>query len=341
MNKFSHYFGMAMKGHFLRRIPKLVNYAKRKLTKPTPVVKYYVPQAVSLGMINRCNLRCKFCGHANEGILDEEKSEMTLDSVRTIFSHPLLKNALIVDLVGGEPLLCNDLTEIIAFLAYNGYLTNVVTNGLLLADKISDLKKAGVTSINVSIYSESINVLRKTLYGINKVFPVQTSYVLTRSQVEKNPQEIMDIVEISKSSGCKFMAFYFFIPCGKNANFNEVITDDLPAYHSLFTQIKNKYNKFVLWRPFVHSSKNEEGRKVFNKNCSDLWKRTSINTKGEISPCCGFTPYCLPNVNIFTSTADEIFNHPDMVELRSNLLNKSIPAPVVCQTCHLLGEAGW
>jgi MoaA/NifB/PqqE/SkfB family radical SAM enzyme len=320
-------------------LPKLVNYMKRKIRKPTPVVKYYTPQIVGLLMINRCNLRCNFCNYANEGVFDEEKSEMTLNSVRTIFSHPLLKNALVVDLFGGEPLLCKELTEIIAFLASYGYLTNLVTNGLLLADRISDLKKAGITSVNVSIYSENITVLRKSLLDINKIFPVQTSYVLTKSQVEKNPQEIMEIVEMSKSSGCKFMTFNIFIPSGKNANFNEVITDDLPAYHSLFAQIKNKYNEFVLWRPVVHSSKNDG--KLFDKSCRDLWKKITVNAKGEIVPCCGIAPYCLPNVNIFTSTADEIYNHPSMIELRNNLLNKSIPAPMVCQACHLLGEAGW
>jgi len=309
MNKFTHYFGMAMRVRFPGMLPKLVNYAKRKLRKPMPVVKYYAPQIVTLMMINRCNLRCKFCGYANEGVLDGEKWEMTLDSARTIFSHQLLKRALVVDLVGGEPLLCNDLTEIIAFLASHGYLTNLVTNGLLLADKISDLKKAGITSVNVSIYSENIDMLRKTLHGINKIFPVQTSYVLTKSQIEKDPQEIMEVVEMSRNSGCKFMTFHIFIPNGKNANLNEVITDDLPAYHSLLAQIQNKYNDFVLWRPVVHSSKNEGGG-VFDKRCRDLWKKITVNAKGEITPCCGITPYCLPNVNIFTSTADEIYNHP-------------------------------
>jgi len=340
MNRLTHYFGMAMKVSFPRMLPKLVNYAKRKLRKPTPLVKNYAPQIVSLVMINRCNLRCKFCAYANNGVFDGEKSEVTLDSVKTMFSHPLLKKAIVVDLLGGEPLLCKDLPEIIAFFASHGCLTNLVTNGILLADKIYELKKAGITSVNVSIYSENINVLRNTLYGINKIFPVQTSYVLTKSQIEENPQEIMEIIEMSKNSGCKFMTFNIFIPGGKNANFNDVITDDLPAYHSLLAQVKNKFNDFVLWRPVVHSSKNE-GSGVFDKKCRDLWKKITVNANGEIIPCCGIAPYCLPNVNVFTSTADEIYNHPDMVELRNNLLNKSIPAPMVCQTCHLLGEAGW
>ena len=340
MNKFTHYFGMALKVSFPGMLPKLVNYVKRKMIKPTPVVKYYTPQIANLLMINRCNLRCKFCGYANEGVLDGEKSEMTLDSVRTMFSHPLLKNALVVDLAGGEPLLCNDLTEIIAFLASHGYLTNLVTNGLLLADKISGLKNAGITSVNVSIYSENIDMLKNNLFDINKIFPVQTSYVLTRSQVEKNPQEIMEIVEMSRSSGCKYMTFNIFIPGGKKADFNEVITDDLHAYHSFLAQIKSKYNEFVLWRPVVRCSKNE-GSRIFDKKCREPWKKITVNAKGEIIPCCGIAPYCLPNVNIFTSTADEIYNHPNMIELRNNLLNKSIPAPMVCQTCHLLGEAGW
>lgn len=42
---------------------------------------------------------------------------MAIDMEKSMFSHPLLKNAILIDLLGGEPLLCNDFTEIVAFLA--------------------------------------------------------------------------------------------------------------------------------------------------------------------------------------------------------------------------------
>jgi MoaA/NifB/PqqE/SkfB family radical SAM enzyme len=338
MYKFTHYFEMAIRAHWLKMLPKFVNYTKYKLKKLTPVVKSYTPSLVNLNLINRCNLRCSYCGLANDGVFDEEKKEMTIDTVKTIFSHPLLKKALLVDLLGGEPLLCKDIIKITAFLSSSGYLTNIITNGLLLPDKISDLKKAGITSINVSIYPKNTNMLRKTLKDINKIFPVQVSYLLTKSLVENNQQEIMEIVEMSKNSGCKFITFNVFIPSGKFADFSEVMTDDLPAYHSLLVQIKNKFNDFVLWRPLSHASENGKGSE---KKCRELWRRISINAKGEITPCCGKNSSYLPNVNIFTSTADEIFNHPDVIEYRKNLLDKSIPALPICQTCHLLNDAGW
>jgi len=260
---------------------------------------------------------------------------MTIGIVKSVQSHPLLRNAILFDLLGGEPLLCNDLTEIVAFLASCGYLTNITTNGLLLANKISDLKKAGISRIGVSVYPENINILRKTLKDINKIFPVHTSYVLTRSQLEKNPQEIIEIVEMTKNLGCKSMRFWMFNPQGKNPDLNEIVVDD---YCSFFQQVNNKFKEYILWPTAVNASKSE----MENKKCRYLWQKIIINAKGEIIFCCGNgITLIIPNVNIFTSTCDEIYNHPSVIEIRKNLLDKSIPAPEICKTCNLLNETCW
>ena len=149
---------MTKKVASLKMLPKAVNYLKYKLIKPKAVVNCYTPQIVGVMMTYKCNLRCGYCGLVKSGLVNEEKSEMTLDIIKRAFTHPILKNAVLVDLLGGEPLLCNDFIEIVAFLSSCGHLTNTSTNGLLLADKIADLKKAGITRINVSIYPENIDI---------------------------------------------------------------------------------------------------------------------------------------------------------------------------------------
>jgi MoaA/NifB/PqqE/SkfB family radical SAM enzyme len=335
MNKLLYSWEMARKATSLKIVPKSLNYLKYRFDKQKPVVKRYTPQIVGLMTTQKCNLRCGYCGFAREGIL-EGKSEMTIDFVKLAFSHPLLKNAILVDLLGGEPLLCNDIIEIVAFLSSRGYLINTSTNGLLLADKVERLKEAGITRINVSIYPENINILKNTLKSINDVFLVHTSYVLTRSQLEKNTQEILEVIEMSRSSGCKSHRFWMFRPQGKNPNFNELVTEDLPAYRSLKLQVENNYKNYVLWPAVISSPKKITG----GGKCRQLWQITSIGVDGKIGVCCGNIPP-LSGVNIFTSTLDEIYNHPFVVELRKKLLDKSLIVPSICQTCNLLNETGW
>jgi MoaA/NifB/PqqE/SkfB family radical SAM enzyme len=339
MTKLDYYFEMG-RAASPKMLPMAANYLKYKLIKPKAVVTCYTPQIVGLMMTNKCNLRCSYCAFARDGVLDEKKSEMTIGIVKSMFPHPLLNNAVLFDLIGGEPLLCSDLIEIVAFLAGRGHLTNIVTNGISLADKISGLKKAEIARINVSIYPENIKVLRETLKGINSIFRVHTSYVLTRSQLEKNAQEIMEIVEMTKSSGCKSMRFWMFRPLGKNPDLSEVVTNDLPAYNSFFLRLQNKYKNYILWPSVFNTSKEEE---IDHKKCLQPWQRIDINAKGEVFSCCGNFGNlpCIPNVNIFTSTANEVYNNPFMTELRKNLLDKSMPAPAFCQTCDLLNKAGW
>ena len=336
MNKLAYYCEMAGKITSFKLLPKAANYLKYKMIKPKARVSCYTPQIAALQSTNQCNLRCGYCRLTRDGIFDEKKQEMTIEMVQKIFSHPLLKNAVLVDILGGEPLLCNDFINIVAFLSSRGYLTNFSTNGLLLANKVMDLKKAKITRINVSIYPENINLLRKNLKDINGIFPVHVSYVLTKSQLEQNPEEILQIVEMTKRSGCKSLRFWMFRPLGKNPDFNEVVTNELYAYKIFSSEIKNKFKDYVLLPSMTSVSE----RQIREKKCRQLWQRINISAKGEIAPCCGGFP-ALSEVNIFSSTLDEIYNHPAVIKIRENLLDKTIPALEVCQSCNLLNEKGW
>ena len=288
-------------------------------------------------MTNRCNLRCNYCNASKSLDYDKETStqEMTLEKMQEAFRTPFLKNALLVDLLGGEPLLVPEIEEIVGFLKTAGHLTNMSTNGLLLPKRINGLKKGGITRINVSIYPTNLAFLKKTLGDVNKVFPVHASYVLTRTQLESNPEEIDDIVDFARQARCKSMRFWMYRPMGVNADTKEIVTDDLPAYQSFYRSASARFKKFIFWPKGISMG-------VRRKRCRQPWQHVNIDPSGNIGICCGIDGY-LPSgeANLFATAADVIYNHPQTIDLRIKLLDPSPVIPKECVNCNLLEDPGW
>ncbi|MDR0409180.1 MAG: radical SAM protein, partial [Spirochaetaceae bacterium] len=178
---------------FPQAVPKIFNYIKSKTLSPLSYnpCSRFSPVQMSLSMVNRCNLRCAYCGDAQSGTFDAPKKEFTLERIKQIFRTPLCKNALYVNLAGGgEPLLCKDIVEIVEYLTSRGHLTLLTTNGILLPKFIERLTKAGLTKISISIYPDNIDFLHENLAELNKIHKIQNSHVITRSELEKKPEEL-------------------------------------------------------------------------------------------------------------------------------------------------------
>ena len=318
---------------------KIANYLRYKFSRPLPVIPCvkYTPQIVHVMMTNRCNLRCNYCNASKslEYAATASTQEMSLERIREAFRTPFLKNALLVDLLGGEPLLVPEIEDIVGFLKTSGHLTNMSTNGLLLPQHIEGLKNKGITRINVSIYPTNLALLKKTLADINKVFPVHTSYVLTRTQLESRPEEILDIVAFAQESRSKSLRFWMYRPMGINADLREIVTEDLSAYRAFHRNASARFKKFIFWPKGISTGPRR-------KRCRQLWQHVGIDPSGNIGICCGIDNYLPSNeANLFTTAADVIFNHPRTIDLRIKLLDPLADVPEECRHCNLLEDPGW
>jgi MoaA/NifB/PqqE/SkfB family radical SAM enzyme len=331
MNRFDYYFDMASKIRSPFVVSKIWNYFKYKTLKRCSVVRRYVPPIASIYLINRCNLQCNYCGFVKDGTFRQPKQEMTLETIKRAFSHKLLKNCLVADLLGGEPLLCRDIVPIVNFLSQKGYFTNMPTNGLLLGKKIGDLKNAGIARINVSIYPENFETLKNSLPQINKVYRVHTSCVLTKTMLENDSQYIFDLINLSVDSGCKSLRFHIYIPMSKHQSSDDVVTMDFAVYNEFKAKAMEKHKNFIFWP--------EEKRRE-EKRCPYLWQNTNILPDGSLRLCCASMDV-IKGVNLFENSLDEIYNSKQLVGMRENFLDNSVPPLEMCKGCYKLVETGW
>lgn len=339
-HRISYYAHMLGRVRLARASPKVWNYCKFRLFGRRPVVRLseYSPQIAGLLITRRCNLHCGYCSVGKESRREEggwQEGEGDVEKVRRIMANPLFRKCLLVDLLGGEPLLVGALGDIVGELAERGHLTNISTNGLLLAERIGELKGAGVTRINVSVYDSNREVLTRDLRKINRLFPVHASMVLLRSQIESRPERVIETAQFIKREGCRSLRFWMYRPMGLSPRSEEIIIESNLAYGEFRRRIEEALPGFCLWPATVKVGR---GR----KRCPQLWQRITCDMSGNVFICCGVDePLSGGNHVLFRSEPEDIYNHPVVVRMRERLLDPDGDPPEVCRTCNLLDEPGW
>jgi len=109
--------------------------------------------SLRLSVTDRCNMRCRYCMPNESYVWLPRVSLLTfeeLDRVADLFGG---LGARRLRLTGGEPLLRQDLTRLIALLAGHDWLEDLAmtTNGILLGPQAGALRAAGLRRVTVSL----------------------------------------------------------------------------------------------------------------------------------------------------------------------------------------------
>lgn len=162
-----------------------------------------------VSLTQKCNLSCIYCH--NEGNCYQSnrcQKEITKEEIEDILKVSKDLDIKKVRFTGGEPLLRKDIVEIIQIASKYMEDVSVSTNGVLLSKKISDLKGAGLSRINVTLNTlneetyrdiTGKNKLQNVLDGIEetyneKIFPIKINIVV----MQRNYREIKDLINYTK-----------------------------------------------------------------------------------------------------------------------------------------------
>jgi cyclic pyranopterin phosphate synthase len=155
-----------------------------------------------ISVTDRCNLRCIYCNPLGRCIGREDA--LGIDEICRVVELFARCGIRKVRLTGGEPLLREDIVDLVRALAAVRGVEDlaVTTNGVLLASMVADLKDAGLKRVNISLdaldhecYKQIAgeDELAQVLAGVHKaigvdLMPVRINCVVMRdvnlSQVE-------------------------------------------------------------------------------------------------------------------------------------------------------------
>ena len=165
------------------------------------LLRQNIPVLVTLCVTNRCNLRCRYC---YEEYYDRNHREFTTTEIMALIETLSAMGTRYVSINGGEPLLRNDLEQIIDQVKAKNMLCHLSTNGLLLPQYIQAMKNVDSIAISLDGDSASHDYNRGkgtydrvlTAFEVLKAnhIPFHTSTVLTK----QNKQAIEHILELAR-----------------------------------------------------------------------------------------------------------------------------------------------
>ncbi|GAF53173.1 coenzyme PQQ synthesis protein E [Psychrobacter sp. JCM 18900] len=105
----------------------------------------------------RCPLQCPYCSNPID--YAQYKEELTTQEWFDVFDQARQMGAVQLGFSGGEPLVRQDLEELVAYAHNQGFYTNLITSGMGLTEaRIARLKEAGLQHIQISFQASDPTV---------------------------------------------------------------------------------------------------------------------------------------------------------------------------------------
>lgn len=220
-------------------------FIRRALGARTP------PMALMLAVTYRCQCRCVHCSSAE--LAEEGEKELSTAEIKDLIDHAAAAGIIKIGFTGGEPLLREDLAELVARAAAGHMSVSIDTNGAGLdAAAALRLKKAGISNICVSVDSPDPKVhdrLRRLKGSHEKALsaiktcaelslPCSLSTYLTDKSFERG--DLQKLIKLGSSLGAEGVRVMFPILTGRLSGRR---TDPLSAENKrrFFTEIIPKY----------------------------------------------------------------------------------------------------
>lgn len=315
----------------------VLNYIRYSCCKLSDKVEIsHTPPLISMYITRRCNLNCGYCvvGKISDKY-DYRNYELTPEKYYKILQHPLIKKSLLINMCGGEPLLNNDLMELINITKKQKKLACLLTNGVLLKDKWDALLKAKIDDIQVSLYDNTIDKFGNTLTLLNKEKKLNASYVLLKTDLNNNMRKIEKIIDFACESGFKSLKLNFCLSNKFNNFLDESIDEeDSFKYEQLKTKVLNKYKNIRIFFPKINNYKNP-----IVKKCKMPWAVLHVDSCGNYGFCCKHQPDVENSNSIFDDNWEYIINTEEFCKWRKSLLSQDNIIPDKCKDCyHLVGS---
>ncbi|MFH1046033.1 MAG: radical SAM protein [Candidatus Omnitrophota bacterium] len=262
-----------------------------------------LPVLSELAVTYRCNLACKFC-YAACGCRKKEMPELSTAALKKILT--LIKNEAEVPSVsftGGEPLLRDDIIELIGFAKSLKMWTNLITNATLLTpQRAQGLQRAGLDSAQVSLEAGTFDLhdtivakegaFALTLAGLKNLqengIRVHTNTTISRLNIG----HLAEILDLVKSLGLNKFSMNMLMPEGAALeNFPQVMV----SYSEIGERVLAVFNyakklglEFMWYSPTPMCIFNPIVHGLGNKGCAACDGLLSIAPNGDILPCSSF-----------------------------------------------------
>lgn len=183
-------------------------------------------------MTRRCNLKCIHC-YSNSRNL-RYKNELTTDEGKKLISDLAAFRSPVILFSGGEPLMREDLPELVEFAVDQGMRAVISTNGTLLTKKtVNILKKTGISYVGVSLdgmekthdrFRGVEGAFNTTVKGIRTCLEEGIKVGVRLTMNRKNFSDIPAVFNLIEKENIPRACFYHLVYSGRGS---KLIDEDL------------------------------------------------------------------------------------------------------------------
>jgi len=280
---------IAFKGAWLKNSARLAKSLLTLILRPDS------PAALIVGVTYKCQYNCHYCsvgGYPSDGPV------MGTGEVKDAIDQAAALNISKVNFFGGEPLLREDIMELVAHASSRDLFVFLDTNGeLLTPDSLKRLKSAGITAVSVNTQTkdscgESDTLDAAAVYRkieavardcraarVPCIFSVYVDNRVLNGDILEN------IVLLSRRSGASGVRLLLPIDCGRlKGRRPSISASDLKRVHSLIDNY------------FVYSESILYGISGGAKVCEAKLKKTVyLSPYGDVQ-FCYTVPFCFGNI---------------------------------------------
>ncbi len=303
------------------------------------------PLKVTFNITNRCNFKCVHCYNSSSPFCEQE--ELSLKEVVSFLGQLKKNEVFLVSINGGEPLIREDVLQIISEAKKMGFIVNLNTNGSLITKDIArKIAKLEINNIDVSLpaYSKEtfieftgVDSFDSVVRGLRNLTEEGVMPHIAIPVTRMNLKWMVKIVGLVNSLELKSIHTIVVIEKGRAVGNN--LTFDLKDLRESYLSEamsfarKNKISlslecPFNLGDELIFSANNIS----LDKGCIGGRYIACIQANGDVSPCALFPDYVVGNLK--EKDFSSIWNSPEMSILEAPFFN----LPKNCLSCEILDD---
>ncbi len=255
---------------------------------------------VSWNTTKKCNLYCQHC-YRESGIEEATEGELTTTEGFKLIDDMVKAGFKLLILSGGEPLLRDDIFDLVKKSKQAGMIPAMGTNGTLVTKEVArELKNSGLRGIAISVdsldaaYHDEFRGVKGafnlTQTGIENALSEGLRVQINLTLTEKNQDVFEDMVDYYEKLGVHALHPFFLVPTGRGI---DIEADALKkeAYFSMIRKVLEKQgNTSLELKPtcapqFMAMAKEMGIDQRFTRGCLAGVSYCCILPKGEVHIC--------------------------------------------------------
>jgi len=282
---------------------------------------YRIPIKVTQYLTYKCNLNCGFCGRCSV-----ESEELSTGQITKCISDFKELGAEFWGFNGGEPLLRQDVGELISFCKKVQIKTSMSTNGTLISQRIEDIKDLDLALISIdgpeAIHDKirGVGSFRRTLDGLEAMKRKNKRFIIVTVLNSDNVLYLEELMKLAEFYNCLCM------------------------FQPVFMHTSDKFGKATRYIPdqMIDAAGYLEKQKRLNRPVANSFAyldkiRKYPNLKQETCWASRFFCVIAPNGNVFpccNMLSLDCSGEENKVKNWKQLF-KSLPAASLCKGCFI------